>query len=289
MQYGAVDPELMLVLAELQAGVQEALQTRYVGMYLQGSLALGDFDRHSDVDFVVAIDGEVDDAQLTRLRDLHRRIYALPSRWAQHLEGAYLTLDALQRPVAEAPLHWFLDHGSAELERSDHDNQVIQRYVLREQGVALDGPDAVTLVPPVERTALREEMYAQLDEWMGGYLKDPTPLENGWRQPYTVLTLCRMLCTIQYATVASKKVSAEWAMDTLDERWIGLIERAWSQRPDPALKARSKATPDDSRETLAFVKHALELAASARPGALPVSPRGAGRRLTPYPRGVPTS
>src|SRR5687768_14672827 len=98
--YGAVDPELMMVLAELQAGVQEALGARYVGMYLQGSLALGDFDRHSDVDFVVAIDGDVDDAQLRRLGELHRRIYALPSRWAQHLEGAYLTLEALQRPVA---------------------------------------------------------------------------------------------------------------------------------------------------------------------------------------------
>src|SRR5688572_6281808 len=201
----AIDSDLMSVLAELRAGIQEALGARYVGMYLQGSLALGDFDRHSDVDFVVAIDGEVDDAQLSRLRALHRRIYALPSRWAQHLEGAYLTLEALKRPVDEAPLHWFLDHGSAELERSDHDNQVIQRYVLREKGVVLDRPDAMGLVPPVEREALRAEMYAQLDDWMGGFLKDPAPLENGWRQPYTVLTLCRMLCTIQYATVVSKK------------------------------------------------------------------------------------
>ena len=289
MTYRAFDPELMLVLAELQAGVQEALGARYVGMYLQGSLALGDFDQHSDVDFVVAIDGEVDDAQLSRLRDLHRRIYALPSRWAQHLEGAYLTLDALEHPVSEAPLHWFLDHGSAELERSDHDNLVIQRYVLREKGVALDGPDAMGLVRPVERAALREEMYAQLDEWMGGFLRNPARLDNGWRQPYTVLTLCRMLCTIQYATVASKKVSAEWAMDALEERWVGLIERAWRQRPDPALKARSKADPEDARETAAFVQYALDLAAKGRPGALPLTPRGAGGRLPPYPGGAPTS
>ena len=64
MTYGAVDPELMTVLSDLRAAVQDALGTRYVGIYLHGSLALGDFDRHSDVNFVVAIDGEVDDAQL---------------------------------------------------------------------------------------------------------------------------------------------------------------------------------------------------------------------------------
>ncbi len=47
------------VLLELLTGVQNILGPHFVGMYLYGSLANGDFDQDSDVDFVVVTDNEI--------------------------------------------------------------------------------------------------------------------------------------------------------------------------------------------------------------------------------------
>src|SRR5881275_2133794 len=79
--------ELNAVLGELVETVRTTLGENFCGAYLQGSFALSHADADSDVDFIVVTRDEVTDAQLDALQDMHRRIYALPSPWAQHLEG----------------------------------------------------------------------------------------------------------------------------------------------------------------------------------------------------------
>ena len=153
MTIATPEPELDGVLAELLSDVRSVLADRFVGMYLHGSLVLGDFDRHSDVDFVVAVDRAVDDAQRAALQALHARVYALESPWARHLEGSYLTTSALRRWRAENPPHLYLDHGSSELVESHHDNTVLHRHVLREHGIALAGPAPASLIDRSHRSS----------------------------------------------------------------------------------------------------------------------------------------
>ena len=45
--------DLKLVLSELVARAQKLLGNLFVGAYLQGSFAIGDFDIYSDVDFLI--------------------------------------------------------------------------------------------------------------------------------------------------------------------------------------------------------------------------------------------
>jgi predicted nucleotidyltransferase len=73
-------PELDAVLAELVAGVRGALGDALVGAYLQGSFAVGDFDEHSDVDFIVVARDEPSDAQVAALQTMHARVYDLAWR-----------------------------------------------------------------------------------------------------------------------------------------------------------------------------------------------------------------
>jgi hypothetical protein len=55
-------PDVNAVLQELLAGVQAILGPHFVGLYLGGSLAGGDFDpRRSDVDFLVATADDLPD------------------------------------------------------------------------------------------------------------------------------------------------------------------------------------------------------------------------------------
>ena len=65
-------PDVNAVLHELLAGVQAILGDHFVGLYLHGSLAIGDFNPHrSDIDFVVVTAGELPDEMLPALEAMH--------------------------------------------------------------------------------------------------------------------------------------------------------------------------------------------------------------------------
>jgi Nucleotidyltransferase domain len=143
-------PEMASVLQRFVAGVQDALRSNFIGAYLVGSLATGDFDLDSDVDFLILTKAELSDAEVRSLQTTHVDIHALGCYPAEHLEGSYISTDLLNRTdlVGVEPL-WFLENGSASLERSIHDNRWHVRWILREQGITIIGPDPKTLLQPV--------------------------------------------------------------------------------------------------------------------------------------------
>src|SRR5579871_5115787 len=86
------------VLDEFLTGARTVLGAQFVGMYLSGSLALGDFSpTSSDIDFLVATATSVSDARLAALRALHARFNAGASPWATEVEAAYMPVGALRR------------------------------------------------------------------------------------------------------------------------------------------------------------------------------------------------
>src|ERR1700685_2274505 len=92
-----VYPELASVLHQFVARVQSALGSNFLGAYLVGSLATGDFDLDSDVDFLILTNAEVSDAEVRSLQTTHVDIHALGCYPAEHLEGSYISTDLLNR------------------------------------------------------------------------------------------------------------------------------------------------------------------------------------------------
>ncbi|MBS0631774.1 MAG: nucleotidyltransferase domain-containing protein, partial [Verrucomicrobia bacterium] len=80
--------DLNALLAELVARWRQILGENLVGAYLQGSFAVGDFNDHSDVDFIVIVAHEITADELAALQALHAEMHARPLYWAQHLEGS---------------------------------------------------------------------------------------------------------------------------------------------------------------------------------------------------------
>src|SRR5450432_903065 len=78
--------ELNSVLAELLAAVRSVLADNFRAAYLHGSFAVGDFDEHSDVDFMIVTERDLGEAELLALQALHARLHALPTHWARRLE-----------------------------------------------------------------------------------------------------------------------------------------------------------------------------------------------------------
>ena len=169
-------PELNGVLAELVSRAEATVGDALVGLYLQGSFALGDFDEHSDVDFITVVDDEPDTARLAALTRMHEDLFTLPSEWARHLEGSYFPRDVLADHGRSSEPVWYLDHGSTQLVLSDHCNTPVVRWIVRERGVPLVGPDPAELMPPIPGDTLRKHMVSTILDWGAEIIADPDAL-----------------------------------------------------------------------------------------------------------------
>jgi hypothetical protein len=246
--------ELNHVLQDLVEGVQKILDDQFVGAYLQGSFAVGDFDEHSDVDFIIVSTDDLTAAAVEDLQVLHERVYALACPWAQHLEGSYFPRSILRHHPRSQDLLWYLDHGSRSLIPSGHCNTLVVRWVVRERGSVLFGPAPDTLVDPIPVAALRREIFATMLGWGEDILTHPGRYQSRFYQTYIVLSYCRMLHDLYSGCPGSKRAGAAWAQTHLEARWSGLIDRTWAGRPDPARSVRQPADPADFEATLAFVR-----------------------------------
>ncbi|HEY3947487.1 aminoglycoside adenylyltransferase domain-containing protein [Phenylobacterium sp.] len=275
--------DLNAVLAHLVEGVRRLLGDNLVGVYLQGSFAVGDHTPWSDCDFIVVTHRDLTPDELPRLDALHAEIHALPyPYWRQGLEGAYVPAAILRRwsleprdppgeprgpdwgdpgmsgAPAKAYPFWYLDHGAKTLVRSEHDNSQVVRWCLREKGVTLAGPPPRTLIDPVTPAMLRAEILQTIDLILRLELE---PMHLVAWQAFWVGLFCRMLHTLSTGAVWSKKASMAWAQTALDPKWRELIAGAAAVRKGDAEQSGQPADPAAVQATRTFARYAADHAA----------------------------
>ncbi len=248
-------PDVNEILNLLFTDVKKVLQNNIIGTYLFGSLANGDFDKDSDIDVLFVTKDEMSDAIFSSLYAMHEKIAEVDSPWAYQLEVSYIPRDALRRYNPSNNRHPHLDRDKGEkLHIASHDSDwIIQRYILRERGIVIAGPNPKTLIDHVSSEDLKQAVVDIMNKWIKGFLDDSRILESRGYQSYTVLTLCRILHTYTHGTIVSKPAAAKWAKQTLEPEWIPLIERAWLGRQNPG----GKSDPEDLNRTLDFIRYTL--------------------------------
>jgi hypothetical protein len=254
--------DLNQLLAELVIGVKKILGD-LCGVYLQGSFAVGDADAYSDVDFIVVTRDDVTPEQQAALQALHQKLYALPTPWAQHLEGSYIPRKVLRRPDPERRPLLYLDNGATEFVRDSHDNTAVVRWSLREHGVVLAGPDPRELVEPITADELRADVRWALGLWQAWFRSNGSIDRRALA--VAVLSHARILHTLAIGEVSSKRAAGEWALHALDPEWTSLIRWALDDRPDPWTKVREPADPALLHRTRQFTDYATKWAAEHQP------------------------
>lgn len=250
--------ELNQVLDELVSRIDRILGDKFIGAYLQGSFAVGDFDKHSDVDFIAVIESELSSDEIDALQVMHDQLYDFGSEWAKHLEGSYFPKEVLRVTSNRGQDLWYLDHGARSLIKSDHCNTILVRWVVRENGVALTGPLPKTLIEVIPIETLRAEIFDTMTKWGQQILDEPSTYKNRFYQGYIVLNYCRMLHDLIQGCAGSKRDGAAWAKANLDPSWSDLIDAAWDCRPDPAKQVREPADPEGFAKTLRFLEYILD-------------------------------
>lgn len=239
-------PQVNELLQELLDGVVPILGEQFVGMYLFGSLVMGDFDEASDIDVAIVTRAPVTDEQFLALSKMHKRIAGGPSPFAVHMEVSYLTLDQLRRYDPKNALHPQLQRDPGEELGIQNHARVVERWVLRERGTPVYGPPVGDMIDPITQDDLRASAREILRDWMIPLLQSPQPFQTRGYQSYTVLSLARILYTLRFGQVVSKPFAAHWAQATLDSRWAPLIERALFGRKHSQLPVDA----EDAKQTL---------------------------------------
>jgi Domain of unknown function (DUF4111)/Nucleotidyltransferase domain len=244
-------------LRELRVQAHTILGPHFVGMYLSGSLALGDFDPHSsDIDLVIVTDAPLSDDLFAALQEMHARFAAGGSPWAAKLEAVYIPEQALRRDAPTGAVYPVLEKCRALVMDHLESGWSVQCYTLREHGLAVAGPEPRTLVDPVDPNGMRRAGSAIAGMWLEQARVDPSWL--AWlrrreNQAFVVLTLCRLLYTLETGAVASKPGAARWAQPAVGPRWAGLIERALAGQHD-----RTEIPESDADETVALIQHTVD-------------------------------
>ena len=229
-------PEVNELLLRLLAKAKDILREQFVGMYLYGSLSSGDFDpESSDIDFLFVTEDTLTPEMVSRLETMHQQTWATSDKRAGKLEGAYMPRSLIRRHDPSGRECPTVNEGKFYLDRPGSD-WIIQRHVVREYCVTIEGPDPKTLIDFVSPEKIREAVRGVLREWWFPMLENPAWLRENSRgyHSYAILTMCRALHALEHGTIVSKPVAAKWAQTQLGSQWTDIIRLALlARKPTP--------------------------------------------------------
>jgi hypothetical protein len=228
-----VEPTIRFLLTRLPSCLPDNLG----GLYLRGSLAMGGFrPESSDIDLLVVTYQRVKDGEFASLVELHNALAASDLPFANRIEIAYIDQYALRRyqPGQRFPT---MGQGETLAWAEHHANWILERWVVRERGIALFGPLPITLIDPISRAELVDATRARLQDWAvwASDINDPE-----WQWPrrhkfYVVETMCRSLHTLATGELGSKAQAVAWALQALPEPWRALVERSRAWQVDETV------------------------------------------------------
>ena len=248
-------PDVNEILALLSSNVQKILGDQFIGLYLYGSLSSGDFNSEtSDIDFLVVTKQTLSREKIANLEDMHQQTWASSLKRAGQLEGAYVPKDLIRRHDPRGHACPTVNEGRFYVAALGSD-WILQRHVVREMGVVVEGPDPKTLIDPVGPDDIRGAVMGILEEWWFPMLADPAWLcDHGSKyQAFAVISMCRVLHALAHGTVVSKPEAVRWARQVLATPWLEVIEKA-------LVASESERQDEFVEETLDFIRYVREQA-----------------------------
>jgi hypothetical protein len=239
------------LLELLLSGMQKILGAKLIGLYLYGSLVIGDFDPNiSDIDLVAALSSDIDDKEFGALQKMHDDFAKKFMEWDGRIEVCYISVAALHAVRSSTSQIANISPGEPFHRRESSREWLTDWYVVREKGIPLFGPSPKSIIEPISKDEFIQSVKANAKEWRE-WIHD---MQNRKSQAYAILTMCRALYTFKHGEQVSKKQAAIWTEQEFPE-WSSLIQNALLWREDWRNEQVDHA--ETFPETLRFIHFAI--------------------------------
>jgi Domain of unknown function (DUF4111)/Nucleotidyltransferase domain len=196
------------------------------GFYVEGSIALGEFNEHfSDIDFVALLNRPLTSTEFSTLRHIHKVIGNSYPRWK--MSGSYLQSDDLGscNNLVEANICY---EGRLRLE-GHFDWNWVAGWILKNHGIAIIGPEPQALPVTIDWDRLIKRMRENLNSYWAGWTRRPDAIGEMMFDlgiQWAVLGVLRQFYSFRENAITTKTKAGEYALTCVPRRWHRLIQEA---------------------------------------------------------------
>lgn len=224
--------ELVPLLNHYVLLLQEQLPDKLHGIYLYGSVAQGFYEgKQSDIDFITVFTAELSDSELSQLLQVHQSLegyYPL----AATMDGVYIALAQVGKNNQQLDKYPYYATGSF-CRAGHHDINPITWWSL---GAPLYGP-------PLKVDVIWSEILMATQNNLRGYWQRKIEaishtIATDDNIEWMVLTLCRIVATLETQMYTSKTKGGEYALAALPAHWHDIVREALrirDRRPELSL------------------------------------------------------
>jgi hypothetical protein len=227
------------------------------GLYLVGSVALGEFRPHtSDVDFLAVTGTPLDEPASAALGRTHARLRAYRNR--PTFDGCYVTWADLRADPAVAPPGPTSPEGR--FSPAPHPRDPVAWHTLAQCGVPCRGPDVADLGVWTDPDVLRRWVLRNLDDYWGQLRRagDRLPSRFGLASltPHAVVWcvpgLSRIHYTLVHGTIAGKEGGARHVLTAFPSRWHRIVQESLRIRGRTGRRSLYRSPLARRRDLIAF-------------------------------------
>ena len=228
----ALPEEVKQLMGQYIAELKEIfLDEKIVGVYIYGSIALGAFHVDtSDVDFVTVISDSVNEKQ--QLVELHKKLSG--STLGKRMDGMYISLADLGKYNDEMNEYVYCADGKANV--GHWDINAVTWWTLKNQGITVTGKEAEDLPFQIRWDDVVHTMKYNVEQYWSGKAKQPYLFFIEEWVESAVVTMGRILYTLDHKTIVSKDRGLQYLLECSEEEWDLLLKEVARIRENPKEK-----------------------------------------------------
>ena len=213
------------------------------GLYLTGSVALGEFRPHcSDIDFVAVTARRPDASALAALGRANGRLRRLRPR--PYFDGLYVTWDEFAHDPAAAGGAAYSYKGTFRA-RGGGPADPVAWYTVAHHGVQCRGPHPSSLDIRVDADGLARWTLNNLDTYWRTLLDQSSRFSHpqsliavtSWGAAWIVLGVSRLHCTLATGEIVSKEAAGCYALEIFPAQWHRVLHEGLRIRRSDRARA----------------------------------------------------
>lgn len=244
------------LLYQYEKALRERFKNKIYGVYIYNSVALGAFDENkSDIDFITIINEGFTKDEIEDLRKIHHNLKE-NFHYGKIMEGMYIDILNLGKTNSDMkPYMFFADEVFNDC--GYYDINYVTWWTLKNKGIAINSPEISTLGIEVSWDNVIKNMGYNLNGYWGKKVSEKATFFTDYWIEFSVLTLCRILYTLEYKDITSKANATKKAMDILPNQFQNIINEALRIRKNFSVKSIYESTEKRAHEVKTFISYVI--------------------------------